>query len=178
MVLTKRILTKAAKIEAGHTEDKAVTPVIVKTESSWLVTDKAQAAWGQASSPDLGYFRAGVGAAPASPHHPQQQMGYEAHCMVSPHREVEASRTLPGHGTTRLGDGTSLTTWKGVQSISAHQRLEDALLDKAMKTQSIAILQAGSLALSGVKAPQGISCGFQLTWFLMANSPPRSRWQS
>lgn len=64
---------------------------------------------------------------------------------------------MPGRGTTRSGYGTALGTCEGVKYTSAHQSFEGAWLDEAMKTQSIAILQAPS----GVRVPQAIGCGFQ-----------------
>lgn len=70
---------------------------------------------------------------------------------------ILAGSCHPCQDTARSGFGTC----KRVKYISARQRLEDAQLDEAMKTQSIAILQGDSPPPSRFKALGTISCGFQ-----------------
>lgn len=84
-------------------------------------------------------------------------------CTVSPHGRLDPGRTLPplpGHGTTTPGFGTAaLGTCERVKYVSARPRLEDAWVDRAVNTQSIAVLQGGSPALDGVKAPWASAVG-------------------
>lgn len=129
-ILTNRIYIEAKKKnknEAGHPEDKGVTSVRVKAESSRLIIDKAQKdpqpARGQACSPSLGCSGVGTGGAAAvgllqpQPITPSSGGGMRF-CMVSTHGMMDPGRTLSPLRDTAPPHCASAEPWAPVSALN------------------------------------------------------------